>query len=314
MEPMATPTTTTMTTTTAGVRVMLLDLDGTLIGKVNYAVCEYDLMKATEKKAGRAAKAFRDTLVARLRYGIVRPHVEAFCKHAQQASEGTELFVYTASDAEWAAFIVPCVEAALGIKFNRPIFARNHCINVAAPGSSPDYRKSIAKVAPAILTRLRKKHPTLRTVRDLTDRILLVDNTPNIMMDPSERGRLVVCPTYSYAYAYDVLGRLDVNVMHRKFARVIMPTLVRFGLFPQKSHPQSYQQFAAVYYERLARTLADSQASNLAALAHDRFWAHLTHALPPATRFTDEVVRALNRHTNRATIISPGSSGSKAAK
>ena len=282
-------------------RVMLLDLDGTLIGKVNTAVCEYELMKATETtKTSRGAKAFRDTLIARLRYGIIRPHVEAFCKHAQQPSEDVELFVYTASDAEWAAFIVPCVEAALGIKFNRPIFTRAHCLNLAAPGAPPDYRKSIAKVAPAILTRLRKSRPALRSVRDLADRIVLVDNTPGVLANASERGRLIVCPTYSYAYTYDVLGRLDINVMHRKFLRVLVPTLVRFGMFPQKSHPQSFQQFAALYYERLARLLAESQASNLSALAHDRFWAHLTHALPQSsTRFTDDVVRALNRGANQ---------------
>lgn len=284
---------------TSGVRVMLLDLDGTLIGKINTAVCEYELMKVTEKKHGRAAKAFRDTLIARLRYGIIRPHVEAFCKHAQQPAEAMEMFVYTASDAEWAAFIVPCVETALGIKFNRPIFARNHCLNVSPPGTTPDYKKSIAKVAPTIFARLRKKYPMLHSVKDLTDRMLLVDNTPGIMADAAEHARLVVCPTYSYSYTYDVLGRLDVNVMHRKYARVILPMLVRFGMFPPKSNPQSYQQFAALYYDRLAKILAESQASNLAALAHDRFWAHLLHALPSTTHFTDDVIRTLNRGANR---------------
>ena len=38
---------------------------------------------------------------------------------------------------------------------------------------------------------------------------MLVDNTPQVLADPAaERGRLLVCPTYSYTYPYDVLAHL----------------------------------------------------------------------------------------------------------
>ena len=101
--------------------VLLLDFDGTLVGRLNCAVCEYELLV----RAHKGLRAFRDDLVARLRYGIIRPHVEAFLKAARSE---LEIFIFTASDARWASFVVPCVEAALGVKFNRPLLTRAHCL------------------------------------------------------------------------------------------------------------------------------------------------------------------------------------------
>lgn len=298
-------------------RVLLLDIDGTLVGKVNAAVCEYELTRIAtggkKKKNGSgqdntknngagttSCKAAKDALVCRLRYGIIRPHVLAFCKHMQLTAENTELFIYTASDCEWAAFFVPCIEAALGVKFNRPVFSRKHCINIAPSGDSqPDYRKSIAKVAPAIYGRLRKKHG-LKSVYDLNDSIVLIDNTPGVMLDTAENSKLVVCPTYAYTYWYDVLAFVDVNFLHRNFARTI-PTLVRVGLFPSGVHVASYQQFATVFYSRLAKAMSENTASNTAILQRDTFWARLLQAMasPRARTLDAATVRNIGAAVHR---------------
>ena len=165
-------------------RVLLLDLDGTMVGKVMSAACEVELLRLTGAARGARMKAARDEIVARLRYGIIRPHLEAFCRNAAAAGD-VELFVYTASEATWATFLVGCVEAALGTKFNRPIFTRNHC--VSSPTSPvPELRKSIARVLPAVAARLRRKYPGVRSAADLRDRVALVDNTPGILLPPSE--------------------------------------------------------------------------------------------------------------------------------
>lgn len=270
-------------------RVVVIDLDGTLVGKVNAIVCEHELVRAHNAKA---FKAFRDSVVARLRYGIIRPHFHAFCKHASAAR--LELFIYTASEARWAAFLVPCVEAALGIKFNRPIFTRDHCLPDPVSG---DIRKSLSRIAPAIFSRLKKRHG-LRRAEELKDRMLLVDNTPGIMISPAEAAKLVVCPTYTYSYTHDVLARLDVDTMHRHFLRLI-PALVRFNMFPSNVTPASYQQFAAVYHERLAAAIVETQAENAHCLSHDRFWMRLLHALtiPKAVKaFDAEAVQAVERY------------------
>jgi hypothetical protein len=95
---------------------------------------------------------------------------------------------------------------------------------------------------------------------------------------------------------YDVLGCVDVDTMHQHFA-MFVPALVRFSMFPAGVHPASYQQFAALYYERLARNMSDTQAANSEALSHDRFWAKLLQAiaLPRAPTFDADTVRALGR-------------------
>lgn len=246
-------------------RVILIDLDGTLIGKVNCLVCEYDLAHALDKKK---VKAVRDAVISRLRYGIIRPHFHAFCKYVQQTvdREGYELFVYTASEAKWASFLVPCIEAALNVKFNRPLFTRNNCIG-------PECKKSVAKIMPTIFSRLRKRYPAMTHVRDLYPRVILVDNTPTVL-GQDDAFRLVHSPTYAYNYVYDVLARLDVDTVHRRFAHII-PILAAYGLYPSDaaSHPpSSYQEFAAIYYQRLGAAMGSLHADNARILATDTFW------------------------------------------
>jgi hypothetical protein len=279
--------------------VLLLDLDGTLIGRISCAVCEYELVKFLHQDAPsdrtRALKAMRDALVARLRYGIIRPHVEAFCRSVKGMDPSVELFIYTASDTEWASFIVPCVEAALGTRFNRPIFSRAHCVAVSrGPQGGFDYKKSVVKVLPAVFRALKKRYPALRSVRDLMQHAVLVDNTPDVMLNPAEAARLLACPTYAYNYVYDVLARVNIDVLHRHFARLI-PVLVRAGLFPQASslaHPiTNYQMFAAAYYAHLGKTLADAHAPNSDVLRGDRFWVRLLHAVVDRASNTEMLVK-----------------------
>jgi hypothetical protein len=262
--------------------VFLLDLDGTLIGKVSAVVCEYEVARMAGRKELRT---FRESLVSRLRYGIIRPHVHAFCKQAAASSGRVQLFIYTASEATWAAFIVPCVEAALGFKFNRPLFTRSHCIG-------PENKKSIAKVRPAVFARLRKAFH-LSHAHDLDGQIVMVDNTADVMLDPSDP--LIVCPTYAYTYTYDVLGRVDIDTLHRRFTRIV-PCLTRAGLFPAVARPPtSYQEFAALYYERLASMMSDTLAANSAALASDHFWARFMHLVARIRTLDAESVRTISR-------------------
>lgn len=280
----------------AAPRVVLIDVDGTMVGRVGCAACQYDLLRITGASKGKRFAAAKEDLVARLKHGIVRPHLDAFCRHASAA--GVELFVYTASDPRWAAFIVPCIEAALGVKFNRPLFTRTHCTTGTGAGGALEYRKSIARVLPQVYSKLRSKHG-LRSAADLRDRVVLVDNTPNIVADPAEASRVIICPSYDYNYVFDVLSHLDVSVLHRRIPK-ISPVLVRYGLLPPGAPPPSYQHLAQAYYERLARAIADSTHGNTAALGSDRFWQSLWAAMSATARrgagaLDDEAVRAIRR-------------------
>ena len=320
--------------------VVLLDLDGTLVGKVGSILCEYEigrwlasLGKEGARRAtssGRAAagvsKALRDSIVRRMCWGIIRPHVHEFCR---SLPPGVELFVYTASDDGWANFVVPCVEAALNVKFNRPIFARSSCVRVG--GENGDLRKSVRSLLPAIARALggrprprggaaaaaaaaaahaaatRRWYPALRSAADLRDRVILVDNTANVMADAAENARVVLCPTYSYSYGYDVLAHVPVDLAHKGF-RQLAPILERAGLYPEPAllaarHPQqqvdSFQRFASIYYRRLAKSLEVSLAGNAHALSSDTFFLRLLHAIAALGRrgavFSDANVASISR-------------------
>ena len=265
--------------------VVMLDLDGTMVGRVGSLLCEYDLHTSARAPGGgktrgrkRAVpKSVRDSIVARLGWGVIRPHLVRFCKGV---GPGVELFVYTASDATWASFIVPCVEASLGVRFNRPIFTRKDCVTSHA---ALGFRKSIEALKPALVRSLRSRYPALRTPADLRDRVLLVDNTPQVMADPRESARIVACPTYDYQCNYDVLSHIDVGTLHNEY-RSIAPTLERHGLFGIGIGVDSYQRFAAAYYRRLARALESSLPANMSTLAGDRFFLNLEFALASLIR------------------------------
>lgn len=280
-------------------KVVLLDIDGTLVGRVSSAACEIELLRSTGGATGPRLRAARADLIARLRYGIIRPHVDAFCRQAA-ASRDVELFIYTASEDRWAAHLVPCIEAALGVRFNRPILSRKNCVRGCAGSPAEGCQKSISKVLPLLAKALRKKYPSVRGPEDLRNRVVLVDNTHNVLADPHERARLIVCPTYNYNYTFDVLSHLDVNALHRSHGK-IAPILSSYGLLPSGAgaralHP-NYQHLAQAYYSALGRAIAESMPANVAALRGDSFFAALASALlrPGSGGWTDDEVRAVVR-------------------
>lgn len=252
------------------VSAVLLDMDGTMIGRILPSVCEYELLRQFDPKK---LAAFKQQLVSRLRYGPVRPHLEAFCKKA--AACGIDVYVYTASEDKWAGVIVPCIERCLGVKFARPIFARSSCVQQP----QGDLKKSIERVLPTIHRRMRPRLGGM-SIGDLRNRTVLVDNNPSVLMHASEAPRFIKCATYEYLYAYDVLAMLDVDVLHAKFHRVA-PVLKKHDLFPENvdaSH-QTFQQFMATYTKHLADMLGESYRSNQAGLRHDRLFANLQEQL-----------------------------------
>ena len=264
--------------------IVLLDLDGTMVGSVTCAAAEHDLLRSVSQKDGPARiRAARSDLIARMRFGIIRPGLQAFCRQAD-AAHGVELFVYTASDDAWAAHIVPCVEAALGVRFNRPVLSRRHCVQHRT--------KSLARVAPVLARGLRGRYPGLAALKGaalrdaVVRRAVLVDNTPGILGDPAEHGRLIVCPTYAYAYVYDVLAHVDPHAAHSRFQRIAR-TLLLFGLLPEAAAAATrvpgatYQHFAAAYYSALAHMVARAAAGNASLLGAqgDRFFSALAAAL-----------------------------------
>lgn len=294
--------------------VLLLDMDGTMIGHIIPQVCEYELLNAVQEMTARdklsspstksgsgsasKLKAMKAGLVERLRYGVLRPHMDWFVKTASSGLPNMELFVYTASDDGWAKFIVPCIEEVLGIKFNRPLFTRKHCVYV-----DNEYKKSLDKVMPVVHKKLRTKYKlpptTSESVKQLGQRAALLDNNPTVLLHSSDAPRLIRCPTYNFAYHYDVLGNVDVPFLHARF-RSLIPYLAKMGMFPNvlPSEVQSAFHFLHLYHERLAENVRGTWLDQ-DALQKDRMWRALGDSLfgnatLHTNRFSADGVRYLN--------------------
>lgn len=235
--------------------IVLMDIDGTMIGRIGIQACEYELL-SDPRIASRPKSAMKADLIERLRHGIMRPYLRWLVKTLEKHRPDVELFVYTASDDGWAAFLVPCIEEVLGRRFNRPLFTRKHC--AFADG---EYKKSLDTVVPTIFRKLRAKYPELARagpaashVSRLRDNTLLVDNNPTVLLHPArDARRLVRCPTYAFAYVYDVLGRLDLAALHGKF-RQLVPYLEHFDLFPsdvRADEVKTFHHFTWMYYRKL---------------------------------------------------------------
>lgn len=279
---------------------MLLDVDGTLIGDIAPQLCEYELLQLFDK---RRVNAFKEDVVTYLREGgVLRPHLQTLLSTLRRSSPATELFVYTASSDEWAKVIVPCIEKAAGVRFNRPLFTRKHCVLPSDARHDMDFKKSIAKVAPAIQRALVAKGalPPATRVDDVRRGCILVDNNPVVLLDPATEGhRLVKVPTYDAALYYDVTTRVPLDVQRRD-PHEVRGVLTRFGLYTSdRSSTSDLSSFNAHYFATLA-SLSIREQDRRASEPPERLWTAISDTLfsarrhPEAAAFSPQLVRAMN--------------------
>ena len=133
--------------------IIVLDMDGTIIGDIRPQLQLVELHKSLKSQDKRVNVLNVKDFQSRLRSGIVRPHLSKFIKKLKEYNNNIEFFIYTASEKKWAHFLVPHIEKAVGVKFNRPIFTRDDC--------TPDYKKTVSNIIGGILKSLKKKYGVL---------------------------------------------------------------------------------------------------------------------------------------------------------
>lgn len=216
--------------------IVFLDLDGTLVGDVSPLICHWELTKRYNPKG---LKYVKNDIITYLRYGFLRPSISSFLDTL--SSKNVEVFIYTAAEKGWVDFLVPCIEAIVPIKFNRPIFTRKDCTVI-----NKDYKKSLMKVLPRVHKTIMKKYEKV-SYHSLFDKITLVDNNNVIMKE--EIKKWIMCPTYSFRAEYDVLKSLSEEVILKHYVDV-SKVLSAYGLYPQVK-PASYEEFKYTFFERL---------------------------------------------------------------
>lgn len=285
--------------------VLFLDLDGTVIGDVAHLAAERDIV-TTLCPGPATMKEMKASHVSRMRYGVVRPRLDSFLRRVEQcnaAGQRIELFVYTASEHAWALYITAIIETAIGFRFNRPVFTRNHC----HPLEDGTFHKILSPLLPAVVNTLRRKGFTGLTTKSLEGRVALVDNTPTVVRSATDRVRLIPCPTYNFVLAFDVIRLVGIDVLQAKY-EMISRTLAALGMYPAAGEkdagtPRSCRHFLRVYYASLVARLRKTTRAENGAEIRDRFWVRLRSAiLSPAlvSSFDASHIKAIDRHVKVA--------------
>ncbi|EFJ40430.1 hypothetical protein VOLCADRAFT_99759 [Volvox carteri f. nagariensis] len=245
------------------VLTVFYDIDGTIVGNVLPQVVEWHLVQRYQPSR---KPMFKASLVDVLQHHLVRPRFADFHNGLSAALPHVEFFVYTASDHVWAHVLVPCIEKALGIKFNRPIFTRQHLVDDGAG----DRHKSIVHVAPMAHRALAKKGYQVRAADMLQDTVL-IDN--NNLLVAAEYGHTLHCPTYNYVLYQDVLRHVPLSAL-RENMLAIQEELRVCGLFPPVHKQMSEEAFTAHYYAVLHQAVT-SAARDCRDGWKDVFWSML---------------------------------------
>lgn len=224
--------------------VILIDMDGTIIGDATSSACMHELECNLGSKRGLETYPFKSRLI--------RPHVESFLKF-MKSEYNCLCFVYTAAEQHWASKVIACFEKETGVAFSRPIFSRKDCVFV-----DNVYRKSIQHVSPKLRAILRKRK------QKLTDQnVILIDNSD--VLFPDSDYRRIICPTYAARVPMDILKRVEVQQI-RNNANLVGRILFRYG-FITKSSYKSIDEMLSNYYLSIAKALYEEEKSH-----DDTFW------------------------------------------
>lgn len=256
--------------------VILLDIDGTLIGDISPQVVMYELKKRI--KLPYNSKNLHD----QLNNGIIRPNFKAFFDDLK--GYGVEFFIYTASEKRWAENIVKNIEATTGVKFNRPLFTRNNCHLV-----NGEYKKSISHVLPSVLKCLKKKYNNL-TASSLKNMVMAIDN--NNVYNSNERKNLVLCDTYNYSTPENIPSYVN-KALFDQHSSPIMSVVASY--YPNMKYTSNYMKFERQYYMHYVQML-DKSLKLKSTISLDPLFKTIRNFIinKNITSFNEKVVQYLN--------------------
>ena len=260
--------------------IILLDLDGTIIGDVLPYICEWEVLRHFDRVK---LKFFKQNLKNALESGLLRKGFSDFMSVAHK--NDIQVFLYTASDREWTNVIIPIIESIIHFKFNRPLFTRNHCIF-----KDNDMIKSIDKVAQTIQTSLKSKYNLNKKM--ILENTILIDN--NKVLTSEEKHRLYLVPTYKYTNQYDVLKHLDDGILKSNYIEIcrIIQRHNRSNIsFIDQRSRMSFTEFLSSYYINLGHRLGKQRQER----QDDTLFYDLIVPMMENKGFTNKFVKYLNR-------------------
>ena len=249
-----------MTTTTP--IVVILDLDGTIIGDISPQITSFELAKSMKSSGAKYSQDTSD-FKAKLKVGLVRPFFDTFIKSLSANHIPVEFFIYTASEKSWAEYVVKNIESTFNIKFNRPVFTRQYCFFDA---KDREYKKSLSLVRSTLLKALRKKYSVHFTKQDISKNLLIIDN--NNVYHPNDQKHLLLCPTYNYRVPENVVIGMKQDT-YKTYYQVIHSVLKKTIPFLTLSH--DFYTFQKEFYTYYVSFIENQTKSNNRYI-QDKFW------------------------------------------
>lgn len=177
--------------------IIILDLDGTIIGNCYYQSEIYNINNIHKKYNIKSITNNNLTNSYKEDSKLIRPFFVYFYKNIKKLFPNSLFFIYTASDDKWAKKEILLIEKNLNIKFNRPILSRKDCIL----SSNNEYKKSFTKILPKI-----KKH--INNLNNIKDNLLIIDNN-NTFIDYHQH--FIKCKSYNYIHYIDLWDNINKN-------------------------------------------------------------------------------------------------------
>jgi len=267
--------------------VILIDLDGTIIGDISQQIMSFELWKGVKNSCSKYTFDLVD-FREKLKYGMIRPGFDTFLRAAKTHFGNIDIFIYTASEKSWAEFIIKQIETVIGFKFNRPIFSRDHCVQ-----QNREYKKSISYIKKQMIRCINKKYGSQVTN---VQSLLIIDN--NDVYGSNEQKHLLLCPSYNYRIPENIVCSMKQKCYEDNFQKVhsILRKYIQMPLTPSRDFILFQKEFYS-YYVYFINAIAKSNNK----YAKDNFWALLKDMLitEDIRVFNEKNIRMLNRHIRR---------------
>jgi hypothetical protein len=166
--------------------------------------------------------------------------------------DSVELFVYTASQKDWASVLIEAIEKEYKITINKPLFTRKDCLGIN--------KKSLNKILPVI----KRKIPDVNN-SDMY-KVLMVDN--NNVLDKTESSFLVKCPSYEKRIERDILKSLPEIYISEHYKELIK-TLSYYNLLEEVRDSNLLSHFYSSYYANLSKVYKNKSKHRV----KDTFWS-----------------------------------------
>lgn len=176
--------------------IFILDLDGTIIGNCCYQ-SDLHILQILQKRNN--IKIFNNNnLISSYKNNskLIRPYFIYFYNKIKNFYPKSLIYIYTASEKNWAKKEIEYIEKSHNIKFSRPIFNRDHCVI----SSNGQYKKSISNILPKI-----KKSSKYNNIKD---NLIIIDNN-NTFLDYNNN--FILCKSYDYIHYIDIWDNINYD-------------------------------------------------------------------------------------------------------